>query len=174
MCHRHQRNRFRRLSTCHWGTRPTRLCRPHPRRTPCGTSASIAFHPTFVAIATRPSIGMECDQYSSFTKIVTAADWHDGQFVHGAYARLSLGASSKSVIALVSRARRSVKRCSADPRPTRIFANNDRPRISSAPQARCAASGAREWSPTPPRSAAARAAGLRGRRQAARGAPWCR
>src|SRR5262249_45006686 len=37
--------------------RPTRLCRPRSRRTPCDTSASIAFHPAFVAIASRPSLG---------------------------------------------------------------------------------------------------------------------
>jgi hypothetical protein len=43
---------------------PHALARPLPCRTPCGTLASIAFHPAFVAIATRPSIGMERDQYS--------------------------------------------------------------------------------------------------------------
>ena len=60
---------------------------------------SIAFHPAFVAIAIRPSLAWNAAiivlilgfQSTTFPKIGTAADWHDGQFAHNTHAQFSLG-----------------------------------------------------------------------------------
>jgi hypothetical protein len=46
---------------------------------------------------------MERGEYSLFMKIVTATDWHDGQFTHGGMCIFALAASGKSVIAAQSR-----------------------------------------------------------------------
>jgi hypothetical protein len=61
VCHRRQRNTkyHRRLDTCHWGVRTTRLCRPLQPRSSVAAFASIASHPACRDVRNAPLVGWD-------------------------------------------------------------------------------------------------------------------
>jgi hypothetical protein len=85
VCHRHQRDTkyHRRLDTCHWGVRTTRLCRPLQPRSSVAAFASIASHPACRDVRNAPLVGWDGHRSEgdlpSRSSSTAATHWHDGQ-----------------------------------------------------------------------------------------------